>query len=100
MSDIMDEAFPHLFIWYVAPAAIEPILRQWLQEVEEQLGAHGQLFLRHDKDHDGHPRTTFMETYKEVDESFIAALEALAAAQPWQSQLLTPRRCEIFNRIE
>jgi len=96
----MDETFPHLFIWYVAPDAIEPILRQWLKEVETRLGVRGELFLRRDKDRDGNPRTTFMETYREVDESFISGLEALAAVQPWQSQLITPRRCETFDRIE
>jgi len=100
MSDIKSDTFPHLFIWYVAPDAIEPILRRWQKEVEERLGVKGELFLRRDKDRDGNPRTTFMETYKEVDESFISSLDALASAQPWQSQLLTPRRCETFDRIE
>ena len=100
MSDIAADTFPHLFIWYVAPDAIEPVLRQWQDEVEERFGLRGKLFLRRDKDRDGNPRTTFMETYKEVDESFISGLEALASAQPWYSQLLTPRRCETFDRIE
>jgi hypothetical protein len=95
-----ETAFPHLFIWYIAPDGIEPVLRQWLNEVETQLGVHGELFLRRDQDNDGNPRTTFMETYREVDETFISALETLAKAQPWQSQLLTPRRCEAFDRIE
>jgi len=100
MSDITSDTFPHLFIWYIAPDAIEPILRQWQREVEERLGVKGELFMRCDRDSDGNPRTTFMETYREVDESFISSLEALASAQPWQSQLLTPRRCETFDRIE
>lgn len=100
MPEIKHEAFPHLFIWYIAPDAIEPVLRQWLKEVEARLGIRGELFLRRDKDRDGNSRTTFMETYKEVDESFISSLEALASAQPWQSQLFTPRRCETFDRIE
>lgn len=95
-----NDSFPHLFIWYVAPESIEPVLRQWLKEVEEKLGVCGELFLRKDEDRDGNPRTTFMETYREVDESFIAALEALAAQQPWHDQLYSPRRCEAFNRIE
>ena len=100
MSDISNNTFPHLFIWYIAPDAIEPVLRQWQNEVEERLGVRGELFMRRDTDSEGNPRTTFMETYKEVDESFISELEALASAQPWQSQLLTPRRCETFDRIE
>lgn len=100
MSDMINETFPHLFIWYVAPDAIEPILRHWQKEVEERLGVQGELFMRRDKDRDGNPRTTFMETYRQVDESFISALEALASAQPWQSQLITPRRCETFARID
>ena len=99
MSD-SSTPFPHLFVWYIAPDAIEPVLRQWLGEVETQLGVRGELFLRRDQDRDGNPRTTFMETYREVDESFIASLEALANAQPWQQQLLSPRRCEAFDRIE
>ena len=92
--------FAHLFIWYTAPDAIEPVLRQWLKEVEIRLGVQGELFLRRDRDSSGNPRTTFMETYREVDEPFIAALEALASRQPWSEQLHSPRQCEAFNRIE
>ncbi|MFC1536699.1 DUF4936 family protein [Pseudomonadota bacterium] len=92
--------FPHLFIWYLAPAAMEPLLRQWLREVEKKLGIKGELFLRSDTDSEGKVRTTFMETYRDVDNTFITNLEALAAQQPWNNQLLTARRCEAFNRIE
>lgn len=95
-----DNGFPHLFIWYLAPDDIEPVLRQWLREVEQQLGVRGELFLRRDRDSEGDLRTTFMETYRNVDEDFIAKLETLAARQPWSAQLLSPRRCEVFNRIE
>jgi hypothetical protein len=95
-----DSPFPHLFIWYVAPDGIEPILRLWLKEVEAKLGVKGELFLRRDRDKEGKPRTTFMETYREVDEPFIATLEAMACQQPWHTQLISPRRCEAFNRIE
>jgi len=94
------QLFPHLFIWYLAPDEIEPILRQWLNEVDERLGVKGELFLRRDHDSSGNPRTTFMETYRNVDESFISKVELLAKQQPWQSQLLSPRRCEAFERIE
>jgi len=101
MSDIENHnAFRYLFIWYLAPDAIEPVLRQWLKEVEEKLGVRGELFLRRDRDREGVPRTTFMETYRDIDDNFIAALESLAVRQPWSEQLLTPRRCEAFNRIE
>jgi len=101
MPDIENRnAFPHLFIWYRAPDAIEPILRQWLKEVEEKLGVRGELFLRRDKDSEGHPRTTFMETYRNVGDGFVTDLEAMAAQQPWIGQLLSPRRCEAFDRIE
>jgi len=95
-----ENGFPHLFIWYLAPEAIEPVLRQWLKEVEQQLGIRGRLFVRRDTSSDGNPRTTFMETYHHVDEPFVAELETLAARQPWIGQLLSPRRCEAFNRIE
>ena len=95
-----DPLFPHLFIWYVAPDAIEPVLRHWLKEVELKLEVKGELFLRRDRDQEGNPRTTFMETYRGIDESFIAALETLASQQPWHTQLISPRRCEAFNRIE
>lgn len=101
MPDIINSnGFRHLFIWYLAPDAIEPVLRLWLSEVEEKLGVRGELFLRRDRDREGNPRTTFMETYRDIDEYFITELEALAAQQPWSAQLLTPRRCEAFDRIE
>lgn len=96
----MDNKFPHLFIWYHAPEEIEPVLRQWLDEVEQQLGVRGELFVRRDRDSAGAPRTTFMETYRNVSENFISELEILATRQPWLEQLLSPRRCEAFNRIE
>jgi len=101
MPDIENSSgFAHLFIWYLAPDAIESVLRQWLSEVERKLGVRGELFLRRDQDSEGNPRTTFMESYRHVDEGFIAELEALAEQQPWHEQLLSPRRCEAFNRIE
>lgn len=93
-------SFPHLFIWYIAPDSIEAELRQWLQQVERSLGVRGELFLRRDRDSEGRQRTTFMETYRNVDKSFISALDGLAMQQPWSEQLLSPRRCEAFDRIE
>ncbi len=84
----------------MAPEAIEPDLRLWLKEVDEKLDVKGELFLRKDQDSSGHPRTTFMETYRNVDESFISNIELLAEQKSWFRQLQSPRRCEAFNRIE
>ncbi len=89
-----------LFIWYLAPAAMEPVLRQWLKEVEIKLGVKGELFLRSDTDSEGNLRTTFMETFRNIGNSFVSDLEALADQQVWSEQLLSSRRCEAFNRIE
>jgi len=71
-----------------------------LADVEEKLGVKGELFLRKDRDSKNHVRVTFMETYRNVDEGFIARLETLASHQSWHDKLLSPRRCEAFNRIE
>ncbi|MDX8403437.1 MAG: DUF4936 family protein [Mariprofundaceae bacterium] len=94
------QGFAHLFIWYLAPEHLEADFRDWLLDVEESLGVKGELFLRKDKDSENRVRMTFMETYRNVDEGFITRLEALASHQSWHSKLLSPRRCEAFNRIE
>lgn len=94
------QGFAHLFIWYHAPEHLEAELRSWLLDVEEKLGVQGELFLRRDRDSENRDRVTFMETYRDVDESFITELEALATHQSWCSELLSSRRCEAFNRIE
>lgn len=94
------QEFAHLFIWYHAPEHLEADLRNWLVDVEEKLGVKGELFLRKEKDSENRVRVTFMETYRNVNEDFITQLESLAAHQSWYSELLSPRRCEAFNRIE
>lgn len=95
-----NQGFGHLFIWYHAPETLEADLRSWLLDVEEKLGVKGELFLREERDSEGSIRVTFMETYRNVDEGFITQLEALATRQSWYNKLLSPRRCEAFNRIE
>ncbi|MES0370741.1 MAG: DUF4936 family protein [Mariprofundaceae bacterium] len=94
------QGFAHLFIWYHAPEYLETDLRNWLLDVEKKLGVKGELFLRKDSDSENRDRVTFMETYKNVDEAFITRLESLATRQPWYNKLISPRRCEAFNRIE
>jgi len=92
--------FAHLFIWYRAPRELEAELRKWLLLVEEMLDIKGELFQREDLDSEGNTRTTFMESYRNVDDIFITRLEALASRQPWHQNIQSPRRCEAFNRIE
>ncbi len=94
------QGFPHLFIWYHAPGYLEADLREWLRQVQQELGIEGELFLREERDVDGNPRMTFMETYRNVNEELVVQLESLASRQPWFQQLDSPRRCEAFNRIE
>ena len=94
------QGFGHLFIWYHAPESLEADLRNWLADVEEKLGVKGELFLREEKDSKGRMSVTFMETYRNVNEDFITQLEALASHQSWRNELLSPRQCEAFNRIE
>jgi len=84
---------PDLFIWYHAPAGIEPELRQWLGRLKTQ-GIHGRLFVRHEKE-----RTTFMEMYAAADANMLAAIESQARGQAWHHALQSPRRCECFKEI-
>lgn len=82
------------FVWYHAEAALQPMLLDWLQRVENRIGIRGKLFLRRTEQ-----KTTFMEVYDSVESGTLAQIEELAGQQPWIDELQSPRRAECFNRV-
>ena len=81
-----------LFIWYHAEAGSESDFSQWLSELSEKTGIHGELFVRH-----AEGKTTFMETYKNIGYGALETVEELAAEQACFESI--QRRCEAFERL-
>jgi len=87
---------PDAFIWYHADDKQEPDLMNWLDEVEQQAGVRGKLYIRKasEKTDD---KTTFMESYCDVSSATIKRIEKLAAQQSLFKDI--DRRCESFVAI-
>jgi len=83
---------PDAFIWYHANEKQEPELLNWLDQVEQQAGVRGKLFIRKADD-----KTTFMETYADVSSATISRIEKLAAKYVLFDTI--ERRCESFVAI-
>jgi len=81
-----------LFIWYHAEPGSEAGFRQWLSELSEKTGIHGELFVRHDRG-----KTTFMETYENIGCGAQDTIERLATEQACFESV--QRRCEAFERL-
>ncbi len=87
---------PDAFIWYHADAQREAELLNWLDQVEQQAGVRGKLFLRKAND-DEHDHTTFMETYSDVSRATINRIEKLAGSASMFADI--DRHCESFVEI-
>ncbi len=89
---MLDDKPTSAFVWYHAPAHLEPDFQQWIEQVKQQLNIQGKLYQRiEDK------KTTFMEVFECVDLAMIEKIEQLAAQQDYF--LGIERRCESFQRI-
>ena len=78
------------FIWYHAPATLEPALQQWLHQVQQTIGITGTLYKR-----EGEEETTFMECYHHISKAQIEQIEALATEHATMQTL--HRHCETFT---
>jgi hypothetical protein len=81
-----------LFIWYHAEPDSETGFRQWLGDLSEKTGIRGELFVRH-----AEGKTTFMETYENIEYGALETIEGLAAEQACFESV--QRRCEAFERV-
>jgi hypothetical protein len=81
-----------LFIWHHAESGSEAGLKQWLSDLFEKTGIHGDLFVRH-----AEGKSTFMETYENIGCEALETIEGLAAEQACFRSV--QRRCEAFERI-
>jgi len=81
------------FIWYQSEELEPQQLRQWLQQVEAALGAHGELYVRQKQQ-----KITYMEVYADVRADVADAIAVLAASEPLFANCA--RRRETFRRID
>lgn len=80
------------FIWYHGDNLDPADLKAWLSTVKAETGHEGQLYIRHKEG-----SVTYMETYADLSEAEIQAIEKLAAANRLFAEI--DRRCENFRPI-
>ncbi len=81
-----------LFIWYHAAPDSVPLIKQWLEHLFQTTGIRGSLFVRHTD-----AKSTFMETYENIEYKALKKIEDLAVKQPCFKTV--QRQCESFEKI-
>ena len=89
---MLDDKPISAFVWYHAPAHLEPDFQKWIKQIKQQLNIEATLYQRIENQ-----KTTFMEVFECVDLAMIEKIEQLAAQQAYFFGI--ERRCESFQRI-